>query len=660
MNQSGRPPYPAGMLLNALLGGSPLPDDGGADAGRVIDGDFRRADAGPTPPPLAGPGVAGAPPAEPAAPQSPASPPAVADTTVHPDPLMGSADGPTGAGAPPSAAEGAAADAPVPPATPGTPDLIGEASAAVMLGEHLVPVVFGKDGTPWFVAAEVSAALGFRFRPDRGAARRIDAGDKGTGLVRLGHAGRRAVIVVNVSGLLQLLRDSPRPLSESFERWVAEVLPTLSDPAREAARREPSDEARGPEEGLRVLKAATLRREDLHANAAGDTPAAAAGRLTPEGWMRELIFGTQPVRISLDENGNPWFNVNDVCSVLELTNPRKAIADHVDADDLTKREVVDARGRRQRANHINEAGLYPLVFGSTKAVAKRFKRWVTGEVLPALRQTGRYEMGGATGQGPTPRAAAEPAGVHRGVRLALRRTPPAVPAPLSRPRLVGIEIEPDGGVRVAVHDPANGLDADRVWRGDGGGRAPGRVVQYVLARLARRADDLLVVACDDLPARAPIVARETDGGPLPGGALAVATARGPARGRRGGGHRDRPRRPCGLGLGTPAGGLVGCPRGRVDGVPRLPVGRRDGRRGPRRAVAVRWRAGGGGEAARGRAGAAGRGRRGARRGAGARPGSGAPGVRVDSLPAFPAKSINLVPLNALRSTLSPAPSPEIR
>ena len=103
-------------------------------------------------------------------------------------------------------------------------------------------------------------------------------------------------------------------------------------------------------------------------------------------------FDAHAVRVQIDDLGLPWFNANDVCSALEFANPHKAVADHVDADDLTKREVIDSLGRPQRANFINESGLYALILGSTKEAAKRFKRWVTSEVLPAIRKTGGFTV----------------------------------------------------------------------------------------------------------------------------------------------------------------------------------------------------------------------------------------------------------------------------
>ncbi len=100
-------------------------------------------------------------------------------------------------------------------------------------------------------------------------------------------------------------------------------------------------------------------------------------------------FEAHAVRVQVDDIGLPWFNATDVCDALEMGNPSQAIKSHVDAEDLQKLETLTAGGR-QRQNHVNESGLYALILGSTKDAAKRFKRWVTGEVLPAIRKTGAY------------------------------------------------------------------------------------------------------------------------------------------------------------------------------------------------------------------------------------------------------------------------------
>ena len=111
--------------------------------------------------------------------------------------------------------------------------------------------------------------------------------------------------------------------------------------------------------------------------------------------MNTLIpfqFETHALRVQVDDAGQPWFNANDVCAALELANPRDALAKHVDSDDVAKRDIIDSLGRVQLASFVSESGLYALILGSTKDAAKRFKRWVTSEVLPSIRKTGTYAV----------------------------------------------------------------------------------------------------------------------------------------------------------------------------------------------------------------------------------------------------------------------------
>lgn len=94
------------------------------------------------------------------------------------------------------------------------------------------------------------------------------------------------------------------------------------------------------------------------------------------------------LRIVLIDN-EPWMIGKDVAEALGYTNPRKAIADHVDEEDkgVTK---CDTLGGKQDLTVINESGVYALIFASKLESAKRFKRWVTAEVLPSLRKNGGY------------------------------------------------------------------------------------------------------------------------------------------------------------------------------------------------------------------------------------------------------------------------------
>ena len=112
-------------------------------------------------------------------------------------------------------------------------------------------------------------------------------------------------------------------------------------------------------------------------------------------------FEARAVRVQVDDAGQPWFNASDVCTILEFSNSRQAIESHVDAEDVQKLDTLTAGGH-QRQNHVNESGLYALILGSTKDAAKRFKRWVTGEVLPAIRKTGSYATPGTLAALPAP------------------------------------------------------------------------------------------------------------------------------------------------------------------------------------------------------------------------------------------------------------------
>ena len=97
-------------------------------------------------------------------------------------------------------------------------------------------------------------------------------------------------------------------------------------------------------------------------------------------------FGS--IRTVAIEN-EPWFVGKDVAEVLGYTNPSKALADHVDTEDKLNNETLLSLGQRG-GWLINESGLYALILSSKLPSAKKFKRWVTSEVLPSIRKTGSY------------------------------------------------------------------------------------------------------------------------------------------------------------------------------------------------------------------------------------------------------------------------------
>ena len=103
-------------------------------------------------------------------------------------------------------------------------------------------------------------------------------------------------------------------------------------------------------------------------------------------------FENHEVR-SLLINSEPWFVGKDVAEILSYSNTRKALIDHVDDEDRMDGVTIrDSIGRNQKPVLINESGLYSLVLSSKLPSAKKFKRWVTSEVLPALRKTGQYQV----------------------------------------------------------------------------------------------------------------------------------------------------------------------------------------------------------------------------------------------------------------------------
>lgn len=95
---------------------------------------------------------------------------------------------------------------------------------------------------------------------------------------------------------------------------------------------------------------------------------------------------------TIQQNGEPWFIGKDVAEILGYKKPENAIAVHVDDEDKTT-TLIQGTGSNYKSNAviINESGLYSLILSSKMPKAKEFKRWVTSEVIPAIRKTGKYE-----------------------------------------------------------------------------------------------------------------------------------------------------------------------------------------------------------------------------------------------------------------------------
>ena len=93
---------------------------------------------------------------------------------------------------------------------------------------------------------------------------------------------------------------------------------------------------------------------------------------------------------TLEVNGEPYFVGKDVAIILNYKDTADAIQRHVDEDDKVKHPLTDNLGRTQEMAVINESGLYSLILSSKLPTVKKFKHWVTSEVLPSIRKHGAY------------------------------------------------------------------------------------------------------------------------------------------------------------------------------------------------------------------------------------------------------------------------------
>lgn len=95
------------------------------------------------------------------------------------------------------------------------------------------------------------------------------------------------------------------------------------------------------------------------------------------------------VRTRLDEHGNPWFCLVDICNILGIVNNRN-ITSRLFEDGVHTMDVIDNLGRTQNAMFVNEGNLYKIIMNSRKAEAEDFQRWICFEVIPMIRRTGAY------------------------------------------------------------------------------------------------------------------------------------------------------------------------------------------------------------------------------------------------------------------------------
>lgn len=100
-------------------------------------------------------------------------------------------------------------------------------------------------------------------------------------------------------------------------------------------------------------------------------------------------FEQNDVRM-VQKGGEPWFVLADLCKVLELSTPSK-VSERLDQDEKGV-SLIHTLGGAQKVTVVNESGMYSVILRSDKPQAKPFRKWVTSEVLPSIRKTGKYEM----------------------------------------------------------------------------------------------------------------------------------------------------------------------------------------------------------------------------------------------------------------------------
>lgn len=221
------------------------------------------------------------------------------------------------------------------------------------------------ENKPWFAGKDIVAALGYKSinsaikRNASPTDQRIVCRSELPYTLPVGiKVSGRGIIAINESALTDLSIRSKKRNAKDFRRWLLENLPIINDSP--------------------VTTAVTKIESQSWDNMTNLIPF-----ISPDyGSVRATVI-----------NGEPWFVGKDVAEALGYAAPRVAVSKKVEPEDRGVAKMETPSGK-QEMTLINESGFYCLVFGSKLESAKRFKRWVTSEVLPALRKTGSYIMPG--------------------------------------------------------------------------------------------------------------------------------------------------------------------------------------------------------------------------------------------------------------------------
>lgn len=227
------------------------------------------------------------------------------------------------------------------------------------------------DGEPWFLAKDMARA--FRYEFTSYAMEEVKAKDSRS--IEIDGFPER---VVNRSGAMMMLLESE--FASEYYRFDYWIKSTLAPAAVPFSVQKEDDETKSLAQGTESGEESCRTQEEAFESQ--EEP----------GLMRAFSFEGSEVRTVLIDN-EPWFVGKDVAERLGYKKARNAIARHVDKEDRKNDALFrDAIGREQSMTVINVSGVFSLILRSKLTAAKKFKHWVTSEVLPALFKEGTYTM----------------------------------------------------------------------------------------------------------------------------------------------------------------------------------------------------------------------------------------------------------------------------
>lgn len=276
--------------------------------------------------------------------------------------------------------------------------------------------IFGKiratliNENMYFYSTDICRALGFK-RYGSVYTNRYAGEENLKQIVSESMRGTRCINVISIAGvrnLCQRSKLSPDTISD-FSNWLHNATkqgkkPDATDREKpEEAVEEPLEEiAEGKVDALFEKALENLKNKAEEEKAAVEEKQVVNSNFTT---FQNVEFGDIRTEVI---NGEVWFVGKDVATALGYERSTKAISDHVDSEDRDEVPIQDSIGRMQNTPIINESGVYALIFGSKLESAKRFKHWVTSEVLPSIRKTGSYQK---------PDPTAEPLNTFEQIRL---------------------------------------------------------------------------------------------------------------------------------------------------------------------------------------------------------------------------------------------------